>query len=94
MDVANARTNVSRGTPMGRSLTIADLDAQTHDRLAAQAARHGRSPEDEAKAILDEQLSRTEAGDFWTAAERLREAIARRQTAPSETLQRESRDER
>jgi len=39
------------------TLTIRGLDSVTHARLRVEAARHGRSVEAEARAILQERLT-------------------------------------
>lgn len=39
------------------TLTIRDLDEETHARLRVRAAQHGRSMEAEARAILAERLA-------------------------------------
>jgi plasmid stability protein len=45
------------------TLTIRGLDDETRDRLRVRAARHGRSMEAEARAILDEQVAGTPVGN-------------------------------
>lgn len=44
------------------TLTIRELDPATHARLRAEAARHGRSVEAEALAILRERLTLGDSG--------------------------------
>jgi plasmid stability protein len=44
------------------SLTIRNLDHETHARLRVQAARHGRSMEAEVRAILRECLTEPVSG--------------------------------
>jgi len=43
------------------TLTIRQLDDQTHARLRARAARHSRSVEAEVRAILDATVGRPES---------------------------------
>jgi plasmid stability protein len=43
------------------TLTIRQLDEQTHARLRERAARHGRSVEAEVRAILDATTGRPES---------------------------------
>ena len=42
------------------TLTIRQLDEQTHARLRGRAAKHGRSVEAEVRAILDAAVGRPE----------------------------------
>lgn len=42
-------------------ITIRDLDAETEERLRIRAARHGRSMEEEARAILRSALAESES---------------------------------
>jgi antitoxin FitA len=56
------------------TLTIRNVDAAVKDRLRLRAARHGRSMEAEARAILSEAV----AGDRDQPERNLAEAIRRR----------------
>lgn len=42
-------------------ITIRDLDAETKERLRIRAARHGRSMEEEVRAILRSTLAESES---------------------------------
>lgn len=59
------------------SITIRDLDARVKERLRVRAARHGRSMEDEARAILREAVSGPDraAKGLATAIHRRFEAV-------------------
>lgn len=72
-------------------LLIPDLDDDTLTRLKERAARHGRTPETEARAILSNALG---PNDPWAAADALyRELSATGRTfSDSAELLREDRD--
>jgi plasmid stability protein len=57
-------------------LRIADLDQPVFDRLRERAKAHGRSPEAEARTILQNALTET-APDPWAVINTLREELAR-----------------
>ena len=82
-------------------ITVCDIDDDLVRRLEERAAKHGRSAEDEVRAILEKALrldvraevSRLEAEDFWALADRLR-AETPPQQSDSADLVRRIMDER
>jgi plasmid stability protein len=56
-------------------LTIPDLDDSTFSRLRDRAARHGRTVESEAKAILTQAFPEN-GSTPWSAVNALRERLA------------------
>ena len=73
-------------------LALPDLDDDLVRRLHQRAARHGRTPEEDLRLILEQTLHR-EATDFWERARRLRERIGPQKTDSTELI-REERDRR
>jgi antitoxin FitA len=82
------------GCPMGRSLSIRNLDDDLVARLKRRAARHGRSAEAEVRDILRHVLSGEAEVGFDDLAAELRALTRGRRHTPAEQLQREGRDER
>jgi plasmid stability protein len=76
------------------NLHVRNIDEELIARLKRRAARHGRSAEAEHREILRQALSAEADPDFETLAADLRRLIEGRAHTPSETLQREGRDER
>jgi len=74
-------------------LTVRDVPEEIVWALKARAAEHGRSPEAELRAILEQVLT-SDSSDFWGEARKLRARTAGRHQTPSEVLIREMRDER
>jgi plasmid stability protein len=79
---------------MAGNLHVRNLDDDLIARLKRRAARHGRSTEAEHREILRQALAAETEPSFDTLAAELRRLTARRKQTPSETLQREGRDER
>ena len=77
------------------SLSVRNLDDDLVARLKLRAARHGHSAEAEVREILRQTLSsETLELSFEELAAELRALTSGRRHTPSETLQREGRDER
>ena len=74
-------------------LTVRKVDDDLIRRLKVRAAEHGRSAEDEVRAILEEALRPGRWEDFWALADRLR-ADTPRQQSDSTEISRRMRDER
>jgi plasmid stability protein len=74
-------------------LTIRNLNPEALRRLRLRAAEHGRSPEAEARAILERVLG-SAAEDFWAKAAELRARTRGRKHTDSTVLIREDRDRR
>ncbi len=72
---------------------VRNLDDKVVARLKKRAERQGRSLQAEVKTILEE-AAKEETGDFWEAAERIRERLKRsgRKFSDSAALIREDRD--
>ena len=79
---------------MPKTLTVRNLDDALIAKLKLRAARHQRSAEAEARAILAQGLGNEPNEDFWSIAKRLREATADRPHTAAETLVREGREQR
>jgi len=79
---------------MARSLIVRNVDDELVRRLKMRAARHNRSAEAEHREILRQALGGEPNEAFAEVAARLRALTRGRNHTPSETLQRESRDER
>lgn len=60
-------------------MTITDLPEVAHERLRSEARRHGRSVEEEARALIEEAM--LDASIQLTEAMRLREALYGQATA-------------
>lgn len=80
-------------------LLVRDLDQDLVQRLEKRAAAHGRSPEEEHRAILSETLGAGESAprskdEVLAQLAELRARTAGRYHTPSEVLMREGRDER
>lgn len=78
---------------MTHTLRIRNVENAVLDELSRRAAKHGRSLEDEHRAILLRGLE-MEISSFDDLAEKLRDILADRGHTPSEELMRESREER
>ena len=78
---------------MPRTLKIDNVEDEVVERLSHRAARHGRSLESEHRAILIQGLD-MEASSLDAQADKLRELLQGRHHTRSETLLRESREER
>ena len=76
------------------SLSVRNLQDDTMARLKRRAARHGRSAEAEARAILAHALIGEAELGFDDLAAELRALTAGRRHTPAEDLQREGRKER
>jgi antitoxin FitA len=76
------------------SLHVRNLDDELIALLKRRAARHGRSAEAEHREILRQALAGEPDASFEDLAAEFRAVTARRHHTPSETLLRESRDER
>ena len=76
------------------SLSVRNLQDDTMARLKRRAARHGRSAEAEARAILAQALIGEADLGFDDLAAELRALTAGRRHTPAEDLQREGRKER
>ena len=74
-------------------LTIRDLHPETLRRLRLRAAERGRSPEAEARAILERILGGA-ADEFWAKAAELRARTRGRRHTDSAELIRGDRDRR
>lgn len=74
-------------------LTVNNVPEKLVDALRIRASEHGRSAEEEVRSILEQVLA-TDTTDFWEEARKLRARTAGRHHTPSETLIRETRDER
>lgn len=75
-------------------LLVRNVEEEVVAWLKARAATHGRSVEAEHREVLREARAASPAGDFWQRAAKLRAELAGRRLTPSDTLLRESRDER
>ncbi|WP_448202516.1 FitA-like ribbon-helix-helix domain-containing protein [Azospirillum sp. sgz302134] len=87
-------------------LILHDLDDDLLNRLRTRAATHGRSLEEEHRAILEEALkasreepwtpttSAPDEGDFWERAARRRERLRGRDIPNTTQMIREMRDQR
>jgi plasmid stability protein len=73
-------------------LLIPDLEPELHERLAARAARNGRTVEDEVKLIL--RSAGTENAAIWGWINRRREELSRTHTQRTDSVDliREDRD--
>jgi antitoxin FitA len=76
------------------SLSVRNLDDEALSRLKRRGAKHGRSTEAEARAILQQAVAGDTEPAFEELAARLRAMTAGRSHTPAEILQREGRDER
>ena len=76
------------------ALSVRNLDDELIGRLKRRAARHGRSAESEARAILRDVLSGEAEPGFDALAAELRAITRGRHHTPAEELVRESRSER
>ena len=76
------------------SLSVRNLDDDVLTRLKRRAAKHGRSAEAEARAILQQAVAGDADPGFEELAARLRALTSGRVHTPAEILQREGRDER
>ena len=74
-------------------LTIRDLHPEMLRRLRLRAVKHGRSPEAEARAILERVLGPA-TENFWAKAAELRARTRGRKHTDSTVLIREDRDRR
>ncbi|HEY2048420.1 MAG TPA: hypothetical protein VGH03_03705 [Caulobacteraceae bacterium] len=79
---------------MSGALHVRNLDDDLILRLRRRAARHGRSIEAEHREILRQALSAEVDPTFDDLAAQLRKLTAGRRQTPSESLLRESREER
>lgn len=79
---------------MPGNLHVRNLDDDLIARLKRRAARHGRSAEAEHREILRQVLATEAEPSFDRLAAELRELTKGRNHTPSETLLRESREER
>ncbi|AWK87473.1 FitA-like ribbon-helix-helix domain-containing protein [Azospirillum thermophilum] len=77
-------------------LILKDLDDGLVQRLQSRAAAHGRSPEEELRAILQETLSSPVDGqsDFWNRMAARRARLSAIPFPDSTALIREDRDRR
>ena len=78
---------------MSHTLKVRNIDDAALDELSRRAAQHGRSVEDEHKAILLRGLE-MESSSFDDLAGKLRHILAGRGHTPSEELMNEGRGER
>ena len=78
---------------MTHTLRIRNVEDAVMDELSRRAAKHGRSLEDEHRAVLLRGLE-METSSFDDLAGKLRDILAGRIHTPSEELMRESREER
>lgn len=78
---------------MSQTLRLDNVDDAVVDELTKRASRHGRSLEDEHRAILLRGLE-MDSSTFDELSKRLRELLTGRRHTPSEELMRESREER
>jgi plasmid stability protein len=76
-----------------QELVLTDVDDIVLQDLRERAARHGRTPAEEAKAILSESL-RTRRPDDWAGVDAIYErlAVSGRTFSDSAELLREDRD--
>jgi antitoxin FitA len=79
---------------MPGSLHVRNVDDELIVRLKRRAARHGRSAEAEHREILRQALAPEAELEIKPLLAKIRALSAGRKQTPSETLQRESRDER
>jgi len=77
-------------------LVVDNLSPETLEALAKRAKAHGRSPEDEARDILEESMLKMRREAFRIEAKALRDELLAqgRQFPDSADLIREMRDER
>ena len=89
---------VRRGNRGWRRSPFGNVDPGVVRRLERWAAQHGRSPEDEHRAILEQvlgkRLSAAPADEFWAKAAALRERVRGRRHTDSTRLIRNDRDRR
>ena len=78
---------------MTHTLRITNVEDAVMDELSRRATKHGRSLEDEHRAILLRGLE-MEPSSFDDLAAKLREVLAGRNHTPSQKLMKESREER
>lgn len=78
---------------MSHTLKVTNIDDAALDELSRRAAQHGRSLEDELKAILLRGLE-MESSSFDDLASKLRHVLAGRGHTPAEELMNEGRGER
>jgi len=74
-------------------LLVRDVPQDVVEALKQRAKEHGRSAEDEHRAILEEALRAGRSG-FWERAAKLREEMRGRTFTDSTDLIRQDRDER
>ena len=71
---------------------VRDLSTATVERLKSRAARHRRSLQAEAKAILEHATQTPDVEEFWEAALAMQKRLAGRRQTDSAILIREDRD--
>lgn len=78
---------------MVKTLRLENVDDAVVEELARRAFEHGRTLEDEHRAVLLRGLA-NESSTFDELSKRLRDLLSARSHTPAEELMRESRDAR